>query len=228
MKISKNKTMATLIALILMSTTISASIMASLPTANALTHTESPSSAFITVSPNPIGVGQTLYVMYWLVQIRPGSGANQDVVWDDYTLKITTPDGKSETIVQSPNSAAGATYIYVPAKVGNYTFEFTFPGQQITTSTLDNYFKPSNATTSITVQEQPIQALPQNPIPADYWQRPINWENQAWYTISGNWFGDVNQWENWQAHGNTQGINFDTVSPQSAHVLWRFLSLIHI
>ena len=152
----------------------------------------------------------------------PCQGANQDVVSDDYTLKITTPDGKSETIVQSPNSAAGATYIYVPAKVGNYTFKFTFPGQQITTSTLDNYFKPSNATTSITVQEQPIQALPQNPLPTDYWQRPINWESQAWYTISGNWFGDVNQWENWQAHGNTQGLNFDTVSPQSAHVLWRF------
>ena len=77
LQISKNKTMATLIALILMTTTITASIMASLPTANALTHTESPTSAFITVSPNPIGVGQTLYVMYWLVQIRPGSGAGK-------------------------------------------------------------------------------------------------------------------------------------------------------
>ena len=220
MKISKNKTMATFIALILMTTTITASIMAGLPGANALTHTESPTNAFITCAPNPVGVGQTITVIYWLVQIRPGSGANQDVVWTDFTLKITTPDGKTETIVKAPNSAAGAIHTFVPTKIGTYTFEFTFPGQQITTSTLDNYFKPSNATTSITVQEEPIQALPQNPIPTDYWQRPINWENQAWFSIAGNWFGDINLWSNWQAHGNTQGINPDTVAPESAHVLW--------
>ena len=71
MKISKNKTIATLIALILMTITFTASIMAGLPVANALTHTESDTHAFITVSPNPVGVGQTITVMYWLVQLRP-------------------------------------------------------------------------------------------------------------------------------------------------------------
>ena len=108
----QNKTMATLIAFLLMST-ITASTMTCLPIANALTHTESGTNAFITVSPNPIGVGQSMYVMYWLVQTRPGSGANQDVVWNDFTLKITKPDGKTETIVKAPNSAVVPNpYIY--------------------------------------------------------------------------------------------------------------------
>ncbi len=48
MKISKNKTTATFIALILMTTIITASIMSGLPVANALIHTESDTHAFIT------------------------------------------------------------------------------------------------------------------------------------------------------------------------------------
>ncbi|MGE5575263.1 MAG: PQQ-binding-like beta-propeller repeat protein, partial [Ignavibacteria bacterium] len=138
----------------------------------------------------------------------------------NYTLLITKPDGTTETIIKNANAAAGQAITYVPDKVGNYTFKFTFPGEQITSSTIDNYYKGSTATTTCTVQQEPINSLPQNPLPADYWQRPINWENQAWNSISGNWFGDINLWENWQAHGNTQGFNPDTVSPQSAHVLW--------
>ena len=220
MKISKNKTTATFIALILMITIFTTSIMSGLPVANALIHTESDTHAFITVSPNPIGVGQTMTVMYWLVQLNPLSGANQYNVWHNFNLTITKPNQQTETIIKDANSAAGQAITYVADQVGTYTFKFTFPGEQITSTTVDNFYKSSTATTSITVQEQPIQALPQNPLPTEYWQRPINWENQAWYPIAGNWFGDINLWQNWQAHGNTQGINPDTASPESAHVLW--------
>jgi hypothetical protein len=158
--------------------------------------------------------------MYWLVEINPLSGANLDAVWHNFTLEITKPDGTTETIVTDANAAAGAVTNYVPDQVGTYTFKFTFPGEQITSSTIDNYYKPSTATNTITVQQEPIAALPQNPLPTDYWQRPINWENQAWTSIAGNWFGDIHLWQNWQAHGKTQGINPDTVAPESAHVLW--------
>ena len=216
----KNKTMAILIAIILMITTFSVSIMADVPVANALTHTESDTNAFITVSPNPIGVGQTMFIMYWLIQANPLSADNLETVWKDYTLLITKPDGTTETIIKNANAAAGQATTYVPDKIGTYTFKFTFPGQQVTSSTIDNYYRSSNATTSCTVQEEPIASLPQNPLPNDYWQRPVNWENQAWNSITGNWFGDIHLWENWQAHGKTQGLNPDTVSPQSAHVLW--------
>ena len=212
--------MAILIAIVLITTIISASIMAGLPLTNALTHTESNTNAFITVSPNPVGVGQTITVMYWLVQADPLSADNLNEVWHNFKVLITKPDGTIETIVKDANAAGGQASTYVPDKIGNYTFAFTFPGQQVTSSTIDNYYKPSNATTVCTVQQEPIASIPQNPLPNDYWQRPINWENQMWTPISGNWFGDINLWENWQAHGNTQGFNPDTVAPESAHVLW--------
>jgi hypothetical protein len=215
----ENKTIVTLIALMLtLSMGISTTVF--LPSVTALTHTESDTYAFITVSPNPVGIGQTMTVMYWLVEMNPLSAANQDAVWHNFTITITKPDGTSETKTTNANSAAGAVINYVPDKIGNYTFKFTFPGEQVTSSTMDNYYKPSTATTTCTVQQEPISALPQNPIPNDYWQRPINWENQGWYQISGNWFGDINQWENWQAHGNTMGYNPNTEAPESAHVLW--------
>jgi hypothetical protein len=217
----KNKAVVTLIAIILV-LSMSITTLAYLPSANALTHTESDTFAFITVSPDPVGIGQTMTVMYWLVEMNPLSAANQDAVWHNFTITITKPDGTSETKTTNANSAAGAVINYVPDKVGNYTFKFTFPGEQITSSTMDNYYKPSSAVTTCTVQQDPIAALPQNPIPNDYWQRPINWENQGWYQISGNWFGDINQWENWQAHGNTMGYNPNTEAPESAHVLWTF------
>jgi PQQ-like domain len=219
MKIVKNKFMATLISLILI-VSIAVPLMNSLPIAKALTHTESATYAFVTASPDPVGVGQTVTVMYWLIEINPLSGANQDNVWHNFTLTITNSDGKTQTIVNNANSAAGQVYTFAPDKAGNYTFTFNFPGEQITSSTIDNYFKSSTATTSIVVQQEPTASLPQNPLPSDYWQRPINWENQAWYSIAGNWFGDINLWESWQAHGNTMGFNPDTVAPQSAHVLW--------
>jgi hypothetical protein len=215
----KNKTIATLIALILTLTMIFSTI-AYLPATNALTHTESNTYAFVTVSPDPVGLGQTMTVMFWLVEMNPLSAANQDNVWHNYTLTITKPDGTTETKITNANSAAGAVINYVPTQIGNYTFKFTFPGEQITSSTIDNFYKPSTATTIATVQQEPIGSLPQNPIPNDYWQRPINWENQGWYSIAGNWFGDINLWECWQAHGNTMGMNPDTVAPQSAHVLY--------
>ena len=216
MKIVINKKMTTTIALFLMLTIT----IVTLPVTNALTHTESATYAFITVSPDPIGVGQPMFVNMWLVEANPLSGANEVNVWHAFTLLITKPDGPTETLMKDANAGGGQSFIYIPDQVGNYTFKFTFPGEQITTSTIDNLYKSSTATTTCTVQQDPIAELPQNPIPTDYWQRPINWENQYWYPISGNWFGDINLWENTQAHGNTQGINPDTVAPQSAHILW--------
>jgi hypothetical protein len=217
MKITKQLTKTTTLILIITILTATATYF---PITNSQTHTESDTFAFITVSPNPVGVNQTMTIMYWLVEMNPLSGSNLNNVWHDFTLTITDPSGNNETTKTDANAAAGAVTLYTPQKIGNYTLTFNFLGEQITSSTIDNYYRPSKATTTCTVQEEQIAALPQNPLPKDYWQRPINWENQAWYQISGNWFGDINLWSNWQAHGNTQGINPNTEAPQSAHVLW--------
>jgi PQQ-like domain len=222
MLIAKNKTIATLIALFLI-VSMAGTTFLILPSANALTHIESSTYAFVTVSPDPVGLGQTMTVMYWLIEMNPLSAANQNNVWHNFTLTITKPDGTTETKITDANSAAGSVINYVPTQLGNYTFKFTFPGEQITSSTVDTYYKSSTATTTCTVQQEPIGELLQNPIPNDYWQRPIQWSNQQWYTISGNWFGNIELWNNWEpviGSNPNQGYNPDTTAPATAHIVW--------
>ena len=121
----KNKTIATLITLILMST-IAISTIAYLPPASALTHTESNTYSFITVSPNPVGIGQPMTIMFWLVEMNPLSAANQDNVWHNFTLTITKPDGTAETKSTNANSAAGAVIIYAPDQSWQLHFRIHF------------------------------------------------------------------------------------------------------
>ena len=83
-----------------------------------------------------------------LIEANPLSGSNLYNVWHDFTLLITKPDGTTETLVKDANAAAGQSFIYVPDQVGTYHFKFTFPGEQITTSTIDNFYKSSTATTT--------------------------------------------------------------------------------
>ena len=51
-------------------------------------------------------------------------------------------------------------------------------------------YKPSSASTTLTVQPTPIPApITGEPLPTDYWEHPIYGENSNWYTISSNWLG---------------------------------------
>ena len=53
-----------------------------------------------------------------------------------------------------------------------------------------DYYEPSNATTTLTVQSTPIPAaITSEPLPTDYWTRRIYGENTNWYAISSNWLG---------------------------------------
>ena len=79
MRISKNKS-ATLFAMFLI-LTISSTIFA-LPSANA--HDPGwnvPTFAFISFAPNPVGVGQTVSVSYWLDKMPPGGAGNAGERW---------------------------------------------------------------------------------------------------------------------------------------------------
>jgi hypothetical protein len=69
MKTAKNKTIATAIALLLMVS------MATLTIVNAHTPAwQIPTYAYISVAPNPVGVGQTVTVGFWLNQPPPDAG----------------------------------------------------------------------------------------------------------------------------------------------------------
>jgi hypothetical protein len=245
MKIAKNKTMATMIALFL-ALTIAATAIA-LPTANAqqtvATH------AFLDVMPNPIGVDQSVFVAMWLLEVNPvsfaniqgqgsgtGTGTATTGVWSGYTVTVTAPDGSNTTLGPYVSSDISTVNVmYTPTQVGTYTFTFNFPGQNVTGTSLfgfsvNSYYEPSSATCTLTVQEEPLTPLPQTPLPTDYWTRPINWQNQHWYSISGNWFcgntfgivPSASGWSGWNGwYWNTSSYyNPDEIPPTSAHIMW--------
>ena len=205
MKIAKNKT-ATAIALFLM-LTIAVTLVA-LPAANA--HTPAwniPTYAYISAHPDPIGVGQTVNVFMWLNQIY-GVGydstsyalLSNNYRFKNYNFTIVAPNGQVTTkifdTVQDTTSNQMTTF--TPDQVGTYTLIFNFPGQVYGANgdgnpnsvLVNDTYLPSSASTTLTVQSEPIQAaVGSSPLPSDYWTRPIYGENTDWWTISSNWLG---------------------------------------
>jgi hypothetical protein len=223
MKMTKSKTKASTIALILVLTI--AAFLTFLPTANA---DNIPTYAALAVAPNPVGVNQQVTIQMWLDKINPTASGPQGSRFEDYTVTITKPNGDQES--KGPFTADPASFaytLYTPDQIGTYTLEFNFPGQQVTgvttmvpPTTVDDYYEPSSFTTTLTVQENPITALPQIPLPTDYWTRPIDAQNQEWYTISGNWLGIGpttfgNTWYNMSGNFNPYSR-----APRSAHIVW--------
>lgn len=199
--------------------------MTLIPTAAA----DTPTHAFVSVSPNPVGVNQNASISMWIDKPQPTLGGIVSDVWHNYTLTVTKPDGTKETF--GPFDADPASFVsvtYKPTTIGTYILKFTFPGQQVTGEIsgyppipIDEYYEPSTFSANLTVQTDPVNAMPQNPIPIDYWARPIDAQNQAWYTISGNWLGI-----GLSTFGNTyksSSGNFQAYSsaPNSAHIVWK-------
>ncbi len=167
--------------------------------------------ADIAVEPNPVGIGQSVLVTFFLVNPTPNAvaGFNPDKNWNNFKLTITTPSGKTQTYGPYTSDASGGNYMsYIPEEVGNYTFFFSFPGQTIGS----DYYKPANATTTLTVQEEPIKEYQTPAIPTEYWTRPIYGENRGWYTIGGNWLRGF--------YNNTVKFNPYTTAPNTAHIVW--------
>ncbi|MCW4016751.1 MAG: PQQ-like beta-propeller repeat protein [Candidatus Bathyarchaeota archaeon] len=220
----KNKSKIPIIVLILV-LIISATLVA-LPVVNAHDPAlEITTHAFIVVSPNPIGINQqTQIVMCLLFNPPTGTGLGGDR-WTNFEVTVTRPNGETETLGPFTSDSTGSTYtLYTPTQVGEYTFKLDFPGQvlslyhPITNVTGQNSpyigdtFLPSSATTTITVQEEPIKEPPTYPLPTEYWSHPIEGQNTAWYQVASNWLGG--------AHIIDRVVQLDGIAPNSGHVMW--------
>jgi len=233
MKIAKSKTLAIAITIFfVLSMTAS---MALIPNANA----HSPpwkiqTYAFINVAPNPAGVDQTVNVGVWLNQPPPTADAQYGDRWQNFKVTITLPDGTTTTLGPLTSDATGGTHAdYTPTKAGNYTFVFTFPGQTLAGNNLipgvpafvypniGDYYEPSNASATLTVQQTATPAIPQTALPTNYWTRPIESVNDLWYSISGNWLGLAGStFANTGMYNATGNYNPYTTAPTTSHILW--------
>jgi outer membrane protein assembly factor BamB len=183
-----------------------------------------PSYAYVTATPNPIGVGQSVLIVMWLDFNPPtASGAYGDR-WDGYMIEITKPDGTKDNLGPFTSDPVGNMYTsYTPTQTGTYTIRFTFPGDTITgepvppTPTgqefIGDYMEPSSDETILTVQQDPIEPYPITPLPDrnTYWERPIYGEYREWWSISGNWLGTGDIKNSYQPYSR---------APKTSHILW--------
>jgi outer membrane protein assembly factor BamB len=215
------------------------SMIVSIPTvSNANAHDppwQIPTHAFINVAPNPAGVGQEVTIGFWISLVPPTASGNYGDRWINMMVKVTSPDGDTKDVGSFTSDATGGTFTtYTPTKLGNYTFTFSFPGQTLlganpppfyfpgVTDFIGDYYEPSNATTTLTVQQEPIPIIPENPLPTAYWTRPINAENNNWYSIAGNWLGlrPATGAANTGGYNVTGNYNPYTTAPTTGHILW--------
>jgi outer membrane protein assembly factor BamB len=225
---SKNKN-ATLIALILIFAM--AFSLVALPATNAHTPAwEIPTFAHISVTVNPIGVGQTTFVYMFLTPTYPDEALTNNYRFHNFNLIITKPDGKRETVtfeyVSDPTSNQG--YAYTPDQVGTYTLKFEFPGQAVNdyphapnSAYLGDTFLASEASTTLIVQEEQIPpAITSYPLPLEYWARPIYGENTDWWAISSNWLGSGAPGYGSSVRPNALVYPGDAVGSETSHVMW--------
>ena len=200
MKFLTKKTQLSTIALILL---LTLSAMITLAPTQAI---DIPTFLFVTATPDPVGVGQIVYVGITFSRPTPtGSGYSGDL-YEGITLEITDPDGVTTTsgpYLASP--VAGVVYNFTPDKLGNYTMQAFYPGQVLKGTNPNNPTLSSSSRNligskmlptesnikTLTVQQDPVRQIYQTPpLPTEYWMRPIYGINWNWGTeLGSNWFG---------------------------------------
>lgn len=183
-----------------------------------------PTYTFLTINPDPIGVGQTLSVNFWLDKVTPNAATLFGDRWTGLMLTITKPDGTMET--KGPftlDSVASGYTMYTPTVVGKYTFQISFPGQSITVSATvqNNYLASKSGIVELNVQQQAVTYWQDIPLPTGYWTRPLNAELRGVSSIASYWLGTgatgPHGPRNYDSSGNYQPYG---AAPNTAHVLW--------
>jgi hypothetical protein len=196
-----------------------------------------PTTAFISVSPNPIGQGQSVLINLWL---EPPIAYQR--FFSGYTITVTKPDNNTETIgpLNSYQGDATAWVQYSVDQLGIYKFKFTFAGNYLQAGWYYNgkYYAtqadlPAGVSTggmgfggaasfqsawyqgstspevSLTVQQELVYSWPAAQLPTDYWTRPIPIENREWWVIGGHFpYTGVGGGEGWPANTNAYASNY--------------------
>src|SRR4030042_1848806 len=163
-----------------------------------------PTWVYSSISPNPVGRGQDLSIVFFNPQVPPGASSTNGIVWQDFTIEVTKPDSSKQSLGPYDSDSTGAGFtLYTPDQVGNYTFVTKFPEQTwpnaapYPTAYRNATWLESTFTQVITVQEEPVPTLNiVHPLPTEYWTRPIEGQNQDWSKVSSNWLAsarDVNK-----------------------------------
>lgn len=131
-KISKTKTTATMIAILLM-LSMTASLVF-VPSVNAHTPPwKVPTYAYIAATPDPVGVGQQVLIVYWTSFAPPTATGSTGYAWQNLKIDVIKSDGSAQSLGPFYSDPVGGGYTtYTPDQVGIYSFTFKFPEQVLT------------------------------------------------------------------------------------------------
>ena len=217
------KTKIATIALILV-LTISATLVA-LPAATAQEIRVNP-FPYVNAMPNPQQVNQPVLIHVGSEYPTP----NILYAWEGLTVTLTKPDGTTEILGPiNTDSTGGTGVVYTPTQIGTYTLQTYFP-EQLNPDVPSGFFEataPAGATmieswspiVELVVQEEPIQHFPVQPLPTEYWTRPIDAQIWAWSPIAGNWLGDQVSMDA-SPPAQTLYADYNDNAPNTGHVLW--------
>ena len=232
----RNKTMAILIALILTISMSTSVILISTTSA----HTppwEIQLFAFCNVGPNPAQIGQSVTVGFWLNEPPMTAATIYGDRFGPFTVHVVKPDGTNETLGPFTSDASGGSSTqYIPDQIGEYDFQMTYPGQTLdggqygltgisNPNFINDTILPAISNIAIlTVQEEPVPVLPENPLPTNYWETPINALNvNRWYEIGGPYLGlyiGYSAGKGASNYNTTTNFNPYSEAPLSSHILW--------
>jgi hypothetical protein len=189
---------------------------------------EIPTWAYMSVSNNPIGVNQQEGIIFWPNAVPPTAVGAYGDRWT-WNIEITKPDGSKETLGPFTSDPIGGGWaVFTPDQVGTYTIVAVMEDHVVTGLPVppggylfggdaaigDTYLGDASDPVTLIVQEEPIAAWPDTPLPEEYWTRPINDMNRNWNVLAGNWLAGAAQ-----TNGPTTGFGYG-LAPESAHVMW--------
>ncbi len=191
-------------------------------------------SSFIHVAPNPAGVGQTVTIGFWVNQPPPTASGPYGDRFGNMTVKMTLPDGTTQTLGPFTSDDTGGTYTTIaPTQIGTYSFQMIFTGWTLTDANprpganpsdfKGDYFMPSSsAVVDLTVQQEPVPDVQTAPLPTNYWQTPINAMNvHNWYPLAGaSLIVTGYSTSSGALYKISSNYNPYTEAPQTPHIIW--------
>jgi hypothetical protein len=175
--------------------------------------------------PNPVGIGQTVYISLFFTKPIPVPGAfGGGSLYTGLTLNLVKPDGTNTTLGPYTSDTTGGVggIEFVPTVTGNYTVQAFYAGQVLTGGGGYNILPTKSEPDYFTVQTEAIPTTPLTPLPTEYWSRPIYATNYAWSVLGGNWWGLSKPAFTDTGGYDASGNNFNPYSeaPNSAHIMW--------
>jgi hypothetical protein len=172
---------------------------------------------FLGAVPNPVGKGQP--VLFHVGIFQQLSSAQMS--WKGLSITIERPDGQTDTISGiNTDSTGGTGRVYTPDQVGTYYCQTHFPeivveegvneAPRIPIGTV--MLASESDVLELVVQDEPIDYYPGQPLPSEYWTRPIDAQLREWKAVAGNWLVAT--------QGFPLGVSGNAEAPETAHILW--------